>query len=238
MSRTSKSVEERFWSKVDKRSSVPCWIWTGATSKQGYGNFQLSKIHGKAVFMVAHKVAWLLTHGELPENNLCHHCDVGICVRPKHLFPGTQAENLQDMVRKGRHRGGPHTGAEHHLVRRTGLDWDKVHEIRRRAAEGERHVDLVNCFRVCSGTISNIVQCVTWREPGMPKHVRRSINSGMRCGDGHPSTRRTGMTMAKVRRIRKRVARGERRRALAQEYGVCLQTISNIVNNVRWKEST
>jgi len=55
----------------------------------------------------AHRVAWILTHGEIPPGMfLCHSCDMPRCVNPSHLFLGTQTDNMQDCVSKGRHGFG------------------------------------------------------------------------------------------------------------------------------------
>lgn len=95
------SLAERFWSKVDK--SGDCWLWTGATWKNGYGAFHVNRR-----VTTAHRIAWELTNGPIPEGKghhgtcVCHTCDVRNCVRPDHLFLASQAENLQDCVRKGR----------------------------------------------------------------------------------------------------------------------------------------
>lgn len=91
----------RFWSKVQIGDG--CWLWTASTIK-GYGQFRLPRINGKQQTpQYAHRFAWQITNGPIPKGlNVCHHCDTPLCVRPDHLFLGTQQENLDDARRKGR----------------------------------------------------------------------------------------------------------------------------------------
>lgn len=93
-------LEERFWNKVDKRGDDECWPWLGSLSRRGYGQATVS--NGKN--RVATKVAWELFHKKpWPEGKLaCHTCDNPPCVNPKHIWPGTMSENIQDASAKGR----------------------------------------------------------------------------------------------------------------------------------------
>jgi hypothetical protein len=80
-----------------------CWLWTGSTtgSWRGGQHGQFSLKHGVNIY--AHRFSCLLFHGAIPDGlNICHVCDVGRCVRPDHLFAGTQLDNIRDAKQKGR----------------------------------------------------------------------------------------------------------------------------------------
>lgn len=95
------SLSCRFWSKVEKAEG--CWPWKASIFKQtGYGQFALESKRP----INAHRMAWILTHGEIPDGMVvCHHCDNPLCVNPDHLFLGQQQDNMIDMATKGRHVG-------------------------------------------------------------------------------------------------------------------------------------
>ena len=97
-------LADRFWQKVNKQSGTACWLWTGARSLQtGYGSISVQVSTRCHRNILAHRVAWELTHGPIPPGMfVCHLCDNPPCVRPDHLVLGTHAANLFDARQKGR----------------------------------------------------------------------------------------------------------------------------------------
>ena len=80
-----------------------CWIWTGCIFKAtGYGSCCISKRQ-----MGAHRMAWILARGPIPDGlEVLHDCDVRRCCNPAHLFLGTQKDNIEDAMGKGRNPKG------------------------------------------------------------------------------------------------------------------------------------
>ena len=103
--RSAWPLDKRFWDAVD--TSGECWLWTRGKWKNGYG-----LIHDKGKALGAHRVSYELAYGVIPAGMwVLHRCDVRHCVRPDHLFLGTNADNVRDMWAKGRGRGlDPHFG--------------------------------------------------------------------------------------------------------------------------------
>ena len=81
----------------------------GTTQRSGH-----TQVHFEGKMAGAHRVAWMLANGPVPEGMcVCHSCDVPRCVNPAHLWLGTVADNNADRDRKGRGRlPDPHLGAE------------------------------------------------------------------------------------------------------------------------------
>ena len=92
----------RFWSKVDKGNGTAeeCWNWTASTTF-GYGHFGDGEWFCRE--KQAHRISYTLMNGRIgPDMCVLHTCDNPRCVNPYHLRLGTAAENVRDMVRKGR----------------------------------------------------------------------------------------------------------------------------------------
>lgn len=114
--KVTKSVAERFWSKVERTGPGECWIWTGARDSYGYGYLWV----GDRLRKASHVALYLAT-GEWPTDKVLHTCDNPPCVNDAHLFEGSQLDNIRDAVAKGRHGSPPRK-----------LSIQKAHEIRAR----------------------------------------------------------------------------------------------------------
>ena len=93
-----KSIADRLEANSIPEPNSGCLIWIGPAHWKGYG-----QIHKDGKKQRAHRVAWTLKNGPIPEG-LCvlHHCDMPPCINPDHLFIGTQQDNVADMIAKGR----------------------------------------------------------------------------------------------------------------------------------------
>ena len=142
-------AEERFWAYVDKSAGPEaCWPWMGGLRK-GYGAFGVRK----DLVVQAHRMAWELTHGPIPEGlNALHHCDNPPCCNPhpKHLFLGTFQDNTKDMYQKERHKNSH-------------LNHADIRHIRQ--AKGiQSAIMLASRFNVDRSTIYNIWNDRTWTD--------------------------------------------------------------------------
>jgi len=107
------SVVDRFWKKVDKQNGPilmhcsrlgRCWQWFGDRNQGGYGSMRLGS-SSWAARARAHIISCAIDRNGIPEGSLVlHKCDNPSCVRPSHLWPGSQRENVADMMAKKRDR--------------------------------------------------------------------------------------------------------------------------------------
>ena len=113
---TIKITNERcnyFWARVDR--SGDCWIWlAGRYGKTGYGAFSYTDIKGQHKTIGAHRAAFMLFKAPIPKGKfILHKCNNKLCVKPEHLYAGTQADNMIDRLKAG------HTprGENHYLAK-------------------------------------------------------------------------------------------------------------------------
>lgn len=158
---------ERLWSKTDMNGPTPiarpdlgpCWLWTGAKYKNGYGHISFN---GKTIS--THRAAWIVAYGyTLGGLNVCHKCDNRACIRPAHLFPGTQSDNLLDMVRKGRfgiRRHNPLRGERSPNAKLTDAIVRRMVALR---SSGKLYREIGAMFGVHENTASKVVRRIKWR---------------------------------------------------------------------------
>lgn len=148
-----KSLADRLWSRMVK-SENGCWMWTGVLrDPKGYG-----AIVSNGRRLRAHRVAWQLTHGPIPEGMCaCHHCDTPACINPDHLFLGTNGDNNRDRNAKGR-TYMPRS----EQIPNAKLTDVLVAEIKARLRNGEPHSRLAPDYGVSRQTISAIACGRRW----------------------------------------------------------------------------
>lgn len=163
--RVPMTMAERFWSKVNIKDDEGCWLWMGTRySATGYGRYNNQ---------LAHRLAWEIEYGQIPEGRqVLHRCDVRHCVRPTHLFLGTQADNMRDMVAKGRHgvRTHPERWTNPPPVPRSREDHPNalltakaVADIRRRAKAGQSFRSIAEHHGISKSTAWQIARGKSWR---------------------------------------------------------------------------
>lgn len=99
---TDEEREIIFWSRF-READNGCLEWTGRLHADGYGEFDVPRRPGRNVSVLTHRQAWEYTWGSIPEGLYVRHtCDNPKCGNPDHLLLGTQTDNMQDMVSRGR----------------------------------------------------------------------------------------------------------------------------------------
>lgn len=156
--KTVAPLASRFWAKVKIGAPDECWEWQGCRqAKTGYGSVGIgSRIDGTKGTMLAHRLAWELTHGPIPKGIKVRHlvCDNPPCCNPAHLALGTQAQNVSDMIGKGRKRVV--RGSAHPSSKLTDEAKQTIRELY--AAGGVSQVQLAQQFHVNQPTISRVIR--------------------------------------------------------------------------------
>lgn len=157
-----------FWLNVAiTANDEKCWNWEGCKSKQGYGQFSIKQSYP------AHRLSFFINNNVDPLQMLvCHTCDNTSCVNPKHLFLGTNQDNVDDKMKKGRLLvpGGWSKGKENNKIKGAGngsakLTEDQVIQIKKEYKKGSwkfSSVKLGKKYNVESTAILNIVNGKTW----------------------------------------------------------------------------
>jgi hypothetical protein len=220
------STTERFWAKV-KKTDI-CWTWKGSRNGDGYGHFFFN---GRV--MLAHRVVWTMANGAIPDGlQVLHKCDNPPCVRPDHLFLGTQLDNLADMEKKGRRDWSK--GETCHDAR---LTEQQVIEIR----DSSHPHDTQFCkmaaekYKVTPSHIRAIITGKKWKyliEDGSTLIPYLNTNH---FGELNPSAKLTEQEVIQILSFLKQGISGKE---LAAKYMVTKTTISRIKTGGLWRHLT
>lgn len=151
----TESDKKRFWAKVDIKDDDDCWLWRTYCDKGGYGRFVINNQSREA-----HRIAWMIVYGDIPKDFcVCHKCDVPNCVNPKHLFVGTQRDNIQDCIAKDRR--AKLFGSE---VATAILTEQEVTKIKYRLLNKETCTAIARSYNVDRTTISKIKCNKNWQQ--------------------------------------------------------------------------
>ena len=156
-SKIRQNPKENFVKKIKIVIDDGCWIWTGGTTK-GYGRFGIRGIGSFPAHRFSYEM-FIASVPSVPANlQVLHACDNPLCVRPSHLFLGTQADNVHDCIKKGRDK---HVVGEDHPNAR--LKSHEVVKIRALYASGSSYKAIAAIYKVSSSSIYNIVHRLQWK---------------------------------------------------------------------------
>lgn len=143
----------RLLAKTIKKADNKCWLWIGV-KRGGYGRLTYA---GK--YVTAHRMWFLFTYGFIPAGlEVLHKCDNPGCVNPKHLFLGTQKDNMIDCSKKGRMPFRKGENGSNHKVSN-----EQVLSIRRLANSGMPRKRLCEIYGLKRSQIHNIINRKCWK---------------------------------------------------------------------------
>lgn len=215
---TSANYTRAEWALLTSEQRGPCDEWWGARDNNGYGKRRVNK-----VLYTVHRLAWVEANGSIPPETpyVLHHCDVPACYRVSHLFLGTQKDNMQDMIDKGRsYQGAFDSGEVVRLWSKSTLSCEAVGEL---VGCGPDRVAQI----LRKSGIDTIRRPATGDRNGARTHPERMVRgdkNGMRVHS------RLSPLVDNIREEYK--AGGVSQRALAQKYETSQSNVSMIVNGL------
>lgn len=144
----------KLYSRIRSSSAEDCWLWDGATDKDGYGVlYWLGKV------VRAHRLSLAVFLGEdIPSEVLVlHSCDNPRCCNPQHLRKGTHADNVKDKI--SRYRCSMPSGENHWKSKITSQDADNIRAL---YAQGNTQTSIAHRYSLAQSQVSRIVNGKAW----------------------------------------------------------------------------
>ena len=143
-------LKDRFMNFVHHEPNSGCWLWSGASTLDGYGQFGVG---GSGNTRKAHRFSYQMHKGDIPVGMfVCHKCDTPACVNPDHLFLGTPLDNSRDRDFKNRTATGTRNG-------KSRLNEEQVRFIKDSDLSERKIAKLIGVHR---GTVNAIKSNRTW----------------------------------------------------------------------------
>jgi hypothetical protein len=153
----ARTPQQVFDAYVVRCGDDDCWPWTGKVDSLGYGRAFVYGGIGRRDWL-AHRLSWMLAHGDPGKAWVLHKCDNPNCVNPNHLFLGDAQANVDDMHAKG--RNAKLVGSQIPASKLTEADIPEVFRLRR---EGMFLADIAAKFGVRAQTVDSALKRRTWR---------------------------------------------------------------------------
>lgn len=143
----------RYVSKVDRRGPDECWPWLAGKNGKGYGSFfSFGKSNN------AHRFAWRIYRGAIPKDkHVLHDCDTPECQNPNHHWLGTNQDNIDDKIKKGRIRPALGEDCNHKLTE------ENIRQIRT-IGNSRPATEIAKMFNVCRHTIQRVLKKQFWKQ--------------------------------------------------------------------------
>lgn len=166
--RTSSPVTAEFINARCRVDNSGCILWCGYVTKAGYGC--IFRTHsGVRTWVYVHRFVYEQANGPIPAGMaVCHTCDTPNCCNPSHLFLGTDKDNSDDKIRKGRHAHG----SRHGVAKLTESD---VLEIRKMAAQKVPLREIAKMFGISHWTAGDAARGDSWKHVPISKENHANI---------------------------------------------------------------
>lgn len=197
------SLAERFWVKVAIGSDEECWLWRSQTAN-GYGAFWRKP----PLSRYAHRVAYELEIGPIPEGHHLHHrCGNMLCVNPRHLEPVTAEQHVEATPNHLAHRAACPKG---HGYTTENTYYTSTGYRMCRACGHERHIRQRQ--RILQRRMIEVMEALTARE------IVTRIVIAANCGQS-PGSYRLNLAQKEAERILQELVE-EQIAEMARHYGV------------------